>query len=46
MRFNSHLMINYLKNEGYKMVKISELVYKDNYTINNNGVQIQSEKQG
>lgn len=40
------LMINYLKNEGYKMVKISELVYKDNYTINNNGVQIQSEKQG
>lgn len=34
------LIIQYLKSEGYEMVKISELVYSDNYTVNNNGVQI------
>ncbi len=33
-------IIEFLKTEGYKMVKISELVYPDNYTVNNNGVQI------
>lgn len=34
------LVISYLKAEGYTMVKLSELVYKDNYTVNNNGEQI------
>lgn len=29
-----------LINDGYKFVKISDLIYKDNYTINNNGTQI------
>lgn len=33
------LIISYLKSEGYSMVKISELVYSDNYTIDNNGLQ-------
>lgn len=29
-----------LKNEGYKFVKISDLIYSENYKINNNGTQI------
>ena len=33
------LIISYLKSEGYKMVKISELVYENNYIIDNNGLQ-------
>ena len=33
------LIIDYLKSENYKMVKISELVYEDNYYIDNNGLQ-------
>jgi polysaccharide deacetylase family sporulation protein PdaB len=33
------LVISYLKSEGYQIVKISELVYEDNYVINNNGLQ-------
>ena len=33
------LIISYLKSEGYSMVKISELVYSDNYTIDNSGLQ-------
>lgn len=33
------LIISYLKSEGYSMVKISELVYNDNYIIDNNGLQ-------
>lgn len=35
------LMIQYLKDEGYKMVNISSLVYTDNYIIDNNGIQKQ-----
>ena len=34
------LIISYLKSEGYKMVSIDELVYSDNFTINNKGTQI------
>ncbi len=34
------LVINYLKTEGYSMVKLSDLVYETDYTINNNGLQI------
>jgi len=33
------LVINYLKENGYSMVKLSDLVYEDNYNIDNNGVQ-------
>ena len=36
------LIINFLKSENYKMVKISELVYEDNYHIDNNGLQKQN----
>ena len=36
------LVINYLKEQGYQMVKLSDLVYDDNYTINNNGQQIKN----
>jgi len=36
------LIINYLKSEGYKMVNMEDLVYSDNYTINNNGLQIKN----
>lgn len=33
-------MISYLKQQGYQMVKLSDLVYESDYTINNNGLQI------
>lgn len=33
------LVIAFLKAEGYSMVNLSDLVYKDSYTIDNNGVQ-------
>ncbi len=36
------LVISYLKAEGYSMVKLSDLVYENNYTINNNGLQMAS----
>lgn len=36
------LMISYLKSEGYKIVKLSDLVYENNYTVDNNGVQIKN----
>lgn len=32
-------VIAFLKTEGYSMVNLSDLVYKDSYTIDNNGVQ-------
>ena len=34
------LVIKYLKEQGYEMVKLSDLVYESNYTVDNNGVQI------
>lgn len=34
-------IISYLKSEGYEMVKISDLVYDENYYIDNNGLQKQ-----
>ena len=36
------LVINYLKEQGYSMVKISDLVYDSDYSINNNGLQIKN----
>jgi len=35
------LIISYLKEQGYQMVKISELVYSSDYIIDNNGLQKQ-----
>lgn len=36
------MLINNIKSKGFEIVKVSDLIYKDNYTINNNGTQIQS----
>ncbi len=33
------LIISYLKTEGYKIVKLSELIYENDYTVDNNGLQ-------
>lgn len=33
------LIISYLSSNGYKMVKISELVYENDYIVDNNGLQ-------
>lgn len=33
------LMISYLSSQGYKMVKLSELVYESDYMVDNNGLQ-------
>lgn len=33
------LIISYLNDNGYKMVKISELVYEKDYIVDNNGLQ-------
>ena len=33
------LVIDYLKSNNFKMVKMSELVYEENYHIDNNGLQ-------
>lgn len=34
------MLINNIKSKGFEIVKVSDLIYKDNYTINNNGTQI------
>ena len=34
------LIINNIKNKGYNIVKISDLIYKSNYSIDLNGTQI------
>ncbi|MBR2587715.1 MAG: hypothetical protein IKD77_00730 [Bacilli bacterium] len=31
-----------IENEGFKIVTVSELIYKDNYMIDNNGTQKQN----
>lgn len=33
------MLIKNIKQEGYEIVKISDLIYKDNYKIDNNGTQ-------
>lgn len=33
------MIITNIKNKGYKIVAVSELIYKDNYKIDNNGMQ-------
>lgn len=32
-------IIDGLKNKGYEFVSVSELIYRENYTIDNNGMQ-------
>ena len=36
------LLIKNIKAQGFELVTVSELIYKDNYTINNNGTQIKN----
>lgn len=33
------MIITNIKNKGYEIVKVSDLIYKENYKIDNNGVQ-------
>ena len=33
------MLIKNIKSNGYKLVKVSELIYTENYTIDNNGTQ-------
>jgi len=33
------LILTQLKNKGYSMVNVSELIYKNNYKVNSSGVQ-------
>lgn len=35
------MIIKNIKNSGFEIVKISDLIYKDNYSINSNGTQIE-----
>ena len=34
------MLIKNIKAQGFEVVTVSDLIYKDNYTINNNGMQI------
>ena len=36
------MLIKNIKQKGLKIVKVSELIYKDNYTINSEGRQIKN----
>ena len=36
------VIVDTLLEQGYSLVHVSDLIYKDNYTINNNGIQIQN----
>jgi len=36
------MLIKNIKNKGFELVTVSELICKDNYTINNNGTQIKN----
>ena len=33
------LTVKELEEKGYELVTVSDLIYKENYTIDNNGVQ-------
>ena len=34
------MLLKNIKQKGFEVVKISDLIYQENYTINNNGTQI------
>ncbi|MBR6504230.1 MAG: polysaccharide deacetylase family protein [Clostridia bacterium] len=38
-----NMLINNIKEKGFEIVTVSNLIYKDNYTINSNGTQIKNE---
>ena len=35
-------MIDYILSQGYKIVNLSDMLYMDNYTVDNNGIQIKN----
>ena len=35
-----NMLLKNIKQKGFEVVKISDLIYQENYTINNNGTQI------
>lgn len=35
------MLIKKIKEKGFEVVKVSDLIYKNNYNINQNGTQIQ-----
>ena len=37
------MLIKNIKSQGFELVTVSELIYQDNYTINNNGTQIRTQ---
>ena len=37
------MLLKNIKSKGYEIVKVSDLIYKDNYLINNNGTQIRNQ---
>ena len=37
------MLLKNIKSKGYEIVKVSDLIYKDNYSINNNGTQIRNQ---
>ncbi len=37
------VIIDTLTEQGYSLVHVSDLIYKDNFTINNNGIQIKNQ---
>ena len=36
------MLIKNIKSQGYELATVSEVIYKDNYTINNNGTQLKN----
>ena len=36
------MLIKNIKESGFKVTTVSDLIYQDNYTINNNGTQIRN----
>ena len=39
---NLFTLIKNIKEKGFEIVKVSDLMYKENYEINSNGTQIKS----
>lgn len=35
-------LIKNIKSQGFELLTVSELIYKDNYVIDNNGMQIKT----
>ena len=39
------MLIKNIKEQGFELSSVSELIYKNNYTINNNGTQVQDKNE-